>query len=130
MGAELGHMQVVPEGRLCGCGNLGCWEQYASGNALVDRRQGERRGRPERAAQLLEIAGGTPTSSRATRSPRPPAQGDPAALAAFASIAQWLGQGLADLAAILDPGCFILGGGVSRAADLGSTRPARPSPRS
>ncbi|MFD0890998.1 ROK family protein, partial [Streptosporangium algeriense] len=35
MGAELGHMQVVPEGRLCGCGNLGCWEQYASGNALV-----------------------------------------------------------------------------------------------
>ena len=35
MGAELGHMQVVPEGRLCGCGNLGCWEQYASGSALV-----------------------------------------------------------------------------------------------
>ena len=34
-GAEVGHMCVVPEGRPCGCGNRGCWEQYCSGNALV-----------------------------------------------------------------------------------------------
>lgn len=33
-------------------------------------------------------------------------------------MARWIGQGLADLAAVLDPGCFVLGGGVSRAADL------------
>src|SRR3954449_8387890 len=33
--AEIGHMRVVPDGRLCGCGNRGCWEQYASGSALV-----------------------------------------------------------------------------------------------
>jgi glucokinase len=32
---EPGHVRVVPDGRLCGCGNRGCWEQYASGNALV-----------------------------------------------------------------------------------------------
>ena len=32
---EFGHMQVVPDGRRCECGNRGCWEQYASGNALV-----------------------------------------------------------------------------------------------
>ena len=32
---ELGHVRVVPDGRLCGCGNRGCWEQYCSGNALV-----------------------------------------------------------------------------------------------
>jgi len=30
----------------------------------------------------------------------------------------WLGQGLADLAAILDPGCFVIGGGVSDAGEL------------
>jgi hypothetical protein len=30
----------------------------------------------------------------------------------------WLGQGLADLAAILDPACFVIGGGVSEAGDL------------
>ena len=32
---EFGHMQVVPAGHRCECGNRGCWEQYASGNALV-----------------------------------------------------------------------------------------------
>ena len=35
MAGEFGHMQVVPRGLLCECGNRGCWEQYASGNALV-----------------------------------------------------------------------------------------------
>ena len=34
------------------------------------------------------------------------------------SVGHWLGAGLADLAAILDPGCFVLGGGVSDAGDL------------
>ena len=32
---EFGHMQVVPDGQRCECGNRGCGEQYASGNALV-----------------------------------------------------------------------------------------------
>ena len=35
IGGELGHMRVVPDGIRCGCGNRGCWEVYASGNALV-----------------------------------------------------------------------------------------------
>jgi glucokinase len=35
MAAEVGHMLAVPQGQLCGCGRLGCIEQYASGNALV-----------------------------------------------------------------------------------------------
>ena len=43
--AEIGHMRVVPDGRLCGCGNRGCWEQYASGTALVrDTRDQARQG--------------------------------------------------------------------------------------
>src|SRR5690606_19157454 len=32
---EFGHMQTVPGGHRCPCGNRGCWEQYSSGNALV-----------------------------------------------------------------------------------------------
>ncbi|HRI99064.1 MAG TPA: ROK family protein, partial [Nocardioides sp.] len=35
VGAEIGHMRVVPDGQLCGCGNRGCFEQYGSGSALV-----------------------------------------------------------------------------------------------
>lgn len=33
--AEFGHIRMVPDGLLCGCGSQGCWEQYASGRALV-----------------------------------------------------------------------------------------------
>ncbi|GAA4185504.1 ROK family glucokinase [Streptosporangium oxazolinicum] len=118
MGAELGHMQAVPEGRLCGCGNLGCWEQYASGSALVSEARMIAEAEPDRAVKLLEIAGGTPDQIEGQEVTEAARQGDPAALAAFSSMARWIGQGLADLAAVLDPGCFILGGGVSRAADL------------
>ena len=35
VGAEIGHMRVVPDGIRCGCGNRGCFEMYASGSALV-----------------------------------------------------------------------------------------------
>ena len=45
-------------------------------------------------------------------------EGDEAALRCFGIIGRWLGEGLADLAAILDPSCFVIGGGVSDAGDL------------
>ncbi|WP_049573487.1 ROK family glucokinase [Nonomuraea sp. SBT364] len=115
MGAELGHMQVVPDGRLCGCGRHGCWEQYASGNALVAEAREIAAAHPERAETLLGLAGGRIEGEEVTEAAR---LGDEASLAAFAGLADWLGQGMADLAAVLDPGCFIIGGGVSRAADL------------
>ncbi|GAA0931984.1 ROK family glucokinase [Nonomuraea longicatena] len=115
MGAELGHMQVVPGGRPCGCGNSGCWEQYASGNALVIEAGEIAERQPERAPVLREMTGERIRGEEVTAAAR---KGDEAALAAFDALADWLGQGLADLAAILDPGCFIVGGGVSRAADL------------
>ena len=36
--AEVGHLRVVSQGVLCGCGNRGCWEQYASGRCPGARR--------------------------------------------------------------------------------------------
>ena len=45
-------------------------------------------------------------------------EGDPAALDCFEEIGGWLGQGLADLAAVLDPGAFVVGGGVADAGEL------------
>ena len=47
MAAEFGHLVRVQDGRLCGCGKRGCWEQYASGNALLRKARdlaAERRG--------------------------------------------------------------------------------------
>lgn len=114
-GAEFGHMQVQPGGRPCGCGNIGCWEQYASGQGLVKEARELAAARPEQAEILLGLAGGKIEGEEVTEAAR---LGDEVSLAAFASFADWLGQGMADLAAVLDPGCFIVGGGVSRAADL------------
>ena len=45
-------------------------------------------------------------------------EGDEAALECFRIVGTWLGRGIADLAAILDPGVFIIAGGVSQAGDL------------
>jgi glucokinase len=118
MAGEPGHYRVVPDGRLCGCGNRGCWEQYASGSALAAEARDFARRSPGAAVRLLQLAGGKPegiTGHEVTVAAR---EGDAAALRCFETLGRWLGEGLADLAAILDPGCFVLGGGVSEAGDL------------
>jgi glucokinase len=124
VGGEPGHYRVIPEGRLCGCGNRGCWEQYASGNALVAEAREFAARSPGGAVRLLQLGGGTPEGITGPAITQAAREGDPAALRCFDIIGSWLGQGLADLAAILDPGCFVIGGGVSAAGDL-LLRPAR-----
>ena len=115
---EPGHYRVVPDGRLCGCGNRGCWEQYASGSALVAEARDFARRSPEGAKRLLQLGGGTPEGISGSQVTQAAQEGDPAALRCFQIVGSWLGQGMADLAAIMDPGCFIIGGGVSEAGSL------------
>lgn len=126
VGAEVGHMQVVPEGRRCGCGQRGCWEQYASGNALVREARDIAATSPVTATRLLELGGGDGESIHGPEVTRAAREGDPAALECFDVVGHWLGQGLADLAAILDPRLFVIGGGVSEAGEL-LLSPARES---
>jgi glucokinase len=116
--AEIGHLNVVPGGRLCGCGNKGCWEQYASGRALVREAQELARRSPEQARHLLELAGGWPEGIAGQIVTEAAKVGDPTALRCFEVLAEWLGHGMADLGAIIDPGVFVLGGGVSEAGDI------------
>ncbi|MFI0444990.1 ROK family glucokinase [Actinomadura sp. 6N118] len=118
IGAEAGHFRVVPDGRRCGCGNRGCWEQYASGNALVHEARELARVSPAMAGRLLELGDGRPEGISGPEITEAAREGDKAALECFRTVAQWTGQGLADLAAILDPGAFIIGGGLSDAGDL------------
>jgi len=115
---EPGHYRVVPDGRLCGCGNRGCWEQYASGSALVAEAREFARRSPGAAVRLLQLGGGVPEGISGPEVTRAALEGDAAALRCFEIVGDWLGQGLAALAAILDPGCFVIGGGVSEAGDL------------
>jgi len=116
--AEIGHITVVPDGRRCGCGNEGCWEQYASGRALVAEARRLAEISPEAAPILLEMAGGRPTAIDGPMVTIAARGGDQVAVESFRTIGTWIGLGMADLAAILDPGVFVIAGGVSQAGEL------------
>lgn len=97
---EPGHVCVVCEGERCGCGNDGCLEQYASGTAL---------------ARYVREGGSSLEGSDITDAAR---AGDEVALEAFRKVGHWLGRGLADMTSLLDPGVFVIGGGVADAGAL------------
>jgi glucokinase len=118
VGAEFGHMRVVPEGRACACGLRGCWEAYGSGTALTVRARELAVAAPSSAVELLELAGGDPAAIRGPLVSEAAAQGDPAARQSFAELARWIGEGLASLSAVLDPDVIVVGGGVSESPDL------------
>lgn len=116
--AEVGHIEVVNGGHRCGCGLDGCWEQYASGSALVRIARRLARKRRDEAKALLGLGDGTPEGVEGTHITKAARLGDPVALAAFDEVGAMLGRGMAILAAILDPSMFVIGGGVSEAGDL------------
>jgi glucokinase len=115
---EVGHMNVIPEGRPCGCGRRGCWEQYASGSALVRLARELAAEHRTRATVLLDKGDGTPEGILGEHVAAAARAGDGVARQAFAEFGVWVGRGLADLAAIIDPELIVIGGGVSDAADL------------
>ncbi|MEU3350437.1 ROK family glucokinase [Streptomyces sp. NPDC037389] len=116
--AEFGHIRVVPDGLLCGCGSQGCWEQYASGRALVRYAKQRAQATPENAEILLGMGDGTPEGIEGKHISDAARQGDPVAIDSFRELARWAGAGLADLASLFDPSAFIVGGGVSDEGDL------------
>jgi glucokinase len=118
IGAEVGHVRVVPDGRLCGCGNHGCWEQYGSGSALVRTTRLEAAAGSLLAAPLLERAGGDPLKIDGPMISAAAAEGDRFATGQLEELGGWLGAGIASLAAVLDPTVVVVGGGVSEAGDL------------
>jgi glucokinase len=115
---EIGHLNMVPDGLLCGCGGKGCWEQYASGRAL--RRYGREKAAADPIAgkRMLELNDGVADTIRGIHITEAAAEGDPLALECYDELADWLGRGMADLAALFDPGVFVLGGGVSDSGSL------------
>jgi glucokinase len=113
---EIGHMVVDPNGPPCPCGRRGCWERFASGAGLgVLAREAALAGR---LSEVVRLAGGDPESVRGEDVSAAAAAGDPAAQQVIRQVGWWIGFGLANLAAVLDPGCFVLGGGVIQAGDL------------
>lgn len=115
---EFGHMQVVPGGLRCECGNRGCWEQYASGNALVREARSLLAAQSPMAHDIEEKIGGDLQKLTGPMITEAAAGGDATAAELLAEIGTWLGTGLANLASAFDPGAFVIGGGVSAAGDM------------
>jgi glucokinase len=110
---EIGHMVVDPNGPPCPCGRSGCWERFASGAGLgVLAREAALAGRLN---AVVRRAGGDPESVRGEDVSAAAAAGDPEARRVIEHVGWWIGFGLANLAAVLDPDCFVLGGGVVHA---------------
>ena len=115
IGAEFGHMCVVPNGLLCGCGSKGCIEQYASGGALIRYANEAIINNPQSSETLLSFGEGKLTGSGLTKAAK---AGDELALAAFYKQADWLGLACASYSLIIDPEAIIIGGGVADAGEL------------
>ncbi len=116
--AEIGHIRVVPDGLLCGCGARGCFEQYGSGSALMRFTREAVLAQPDKSKRLLARGDGTVdgiTGSAITDAAR---DGDQLALSAFATTGDWLGAGIASLSVVLDPECVVIGGGVIDAGEI------------
>jgi glucokinase len=121
---ELGHLRLVPDGLPCGCGNRGCWEQYASGSALERAARDLVRVGAPGADRLRKLCGGDPAALHGRMVTTAAAGGDPVAIGLLADLGRWLGDGMAQIAAVLDPALFVVGGGVVEAGDL-IVEPAR-----
>lgn len=115
---EFGHLTVVRGGRACPCGKRGCLERYCSGSALeLTAREFIATGRHPDSA-LAGHYHSTPEGITGRAVVRLAREGDPLALDVIDDFACWLGRGLAVVQEILDPGLIVVGGGVSRDADL------------
>ncbi len=126
MAGEFGHMVVVPDGRRCECGNRGCLEQYASGNVLGREARELALAQSPVTVQLMERVNGDVSALQGPLITEAARDGDATAIELFVEVGRWLGIGLANLAAALDPGMFVIGGGVSDAGEL-LLAPARES---
>jgi len=103
-GGEVGHMNVMPDGPLCGCGRHGCWEACVGLNALLQSARQRPRGDtpPERKIE--------PLVKRARA-------GDARTLDVLAELGRWIGLGAANLANLFDPQVIILGGYFAHLGD-------------
>jgi predicted NBD/HSP70 family sugar kinase len=103
-GGEVGHMNVMPDGPLCGCGRRGCWEACVGLNALLQSARQRPRGDtpPERKIE--------PLVKRARA-------GDARTLDVLAELGRWIGLGAANLANLFDPQVIILGGYFAHLGD-------------
>lgn len=112
---EIGHIKLqMNDGPICGCGDTGCFEAFASGPAIVAMAEEYIKG--GKATKYREMAGSNPITpyivSEAAKA------GDPVAKRIFTIMGEYLGIGLAGVVNLLNPEKIIIGGGVADAGEI------------
>ncbi len=112
---EIGHIKLsMNDGPLCGCGDFGCFEAYASGPSIVAMAEEYIKG--GKSTMYREMANGSEITpyivSKAAE------EGDAVAKQIFKQIGHYIGIGLSSVINLLNPEKVIIGGGVSAAGDL------------
>jgi glucokinase len=108
---EIGHMQLEPQGPLCGCGRHGCLEALASGRALAERAK-EIASREPRGILALLSEDGTEIDARLIE--KAADLGDASAEAAIQAAGRYLGVGLCNLVNIFNPEVIVIGGSLRK----------------
>lgn len=113
---EIGHMIILPEGPLCGCGRRGCIEAIASGPAIAR----EARSRLEKGEKsvILEMVKGDPARLTAQEVAVAAGQGDKLALSVLDRAFRFLGLAIMNLIHLLNPEIIVIGGGVAKMGAL------------
>lgn len=119
---ELGHMTLDPSGPHCACGRRGCWEALVSGTALA-RAAADLAAADPSGGVAQTAAGAVPRGEHLTAAA---AAGDREARCRLTAAGTWLGRGLANLVAALDPDAIVIGGAAAGAGEalLGPARSA------
>ncbi len=113
LAGEVGHMIVVPNGHLCGCGQYGCLEQYASATAMV-RQASELIEAGKRSSLQSLVRHGLLTTQDVFSAA---AEGDLVAERLVDDLAYYLAIACVNLCRIIDLQAIVIGGGVAGAGD-------------
>ena len=110
VGAEAGHMIIVPEGRLCGCGQHGCLEAYASATNTAKRAiEAIEAGEKSSLQKILNGPDGTITAKDVFEAAE---SGDALASRIVDETATYLGIACVSLCRLLDPQMIVFAGGM------------------
>jgi glucokinase len=111
-GGEIGHMQLEPEGRVCGCGRQGCLEALASGSALEAVAASIVASDPAGLVAQIARRENTPPDARILQLAAE--AGDAAADAAIRRAGRYLGAGLTNLVNVFNPEVIVIGGSIRK----------------
>jgi glucokinase len=109
-GGEFGHVVIDWNGRICGCGQRGCIEAYASGSSIARRATEALSTGAASSMRGLDVVTAETVSSHARR-------GDPLARHLWDETTAALGRAIAVMINVVEPQLVVLGGGVTRAGD-------------